>query len=72
MVHMPVFCPYCHSDAIVKRGKTNTGKQRYRCQNEQCSHQSFLRDPAYTGYCQDNNMLTDKGGHDGTPFYDCA
>ena len=49
MVHRPVVCPYCHGDQIGKRGKTDTGKQRYRCQNEECSHQSFLLDPAYKG-----------------------
>jgi transposase-like protein len=40
MVRMPVLYPYCQSEHIVKRGKTETGKQRYRCQNEQCSHES--------------------------------
>jgi insertion element IS1 protein InsB len=49
MVRMPVLCPYCQSGHVVKRGKTETGKQRYRCQNEKCCHQSFLRDPAYKG-----------------------
>ena len=49
MVRMPVPCPYCQSEQVVKRGKTDTGKQRYRCQNPECSHQSFLRDPAYRG-----------------------
>jgi transposase-like protein len=33
MVFVPVRCPYCHTDQVVKRGKTETGKQRYRCQN---------------------------------------
>jgi transposase-like protein len=33
--------------AGVKRGKTDTWQQRYRCQNAQCAHQSFLLDPAY-------------------------
>ena len=49
MVFIPVPCPYCQSDQVVKRGKTDTGKQRYRCQNPDCSHQSFLLDPAYRG-----------------------
>ena len=49
MVHRLVVCPYCHRKQVVKRGKTDTGKQRYRCQNEECSHQSFLLDPAYKG-----------------------
>jgi hypothetical protein len=31
MVHKLVECPYCQGDQVVKRGKTDTGKQRYRC-----------------------------------------
>jgi transposase-like protein len=49
MVHRPVVCPYCHGDQVVKRGKTDTGKQRYRCHTPECDHQSFLLDPAYKG-----------------------
>ena len=49
MVLIALTCPYCQSDRITKRGKTETGKQRYRCQNADCSHQSFLLDPAYKG-----------------------
>ncbi len=49
MVHRVVVCPYCQGKQAVKRGKTDTGKQRYRCQNPQCPHQSFLLDPTYKG-----------------------
>ena len=49
MVHRLVACPYCHGTQVVKRGETDTGKQRYRCQNERCSHQSFLLDLVYRG-----------------------
>ena len=49
MVHQLVVCPYCHGKQVIKRGKTETGKQRYRCQNEDCSHHSFLLEPAYKG-----------------------
>src|SRR5262245_65775841 len=49
MVRVSVRCPYCQRDQVVKRGKTDTGKQRYRCHNPSCSHQSFLLDPAYKG-----------------------
>ena len=34
---------------VVQGGKTDTGKQPYRCQNPDCSHQSFLLGPAYRG-----------------------
>jgi transposase-like protein len=33
MVLIAVTCPYCQSDQITKRGKTDTDKQRYRCHN---------------------------------------
>ena len=49
MASVAVRCPYCHTDQVVKRGKTETGKQRYRCQNPECSHTSFVLDPAYSG-----------------------
>ena len=29
-----VQCPHCHSEQIVKRGKTAPGTQRYLCQNK--------------------------------------
>ncbi len=49
MVRVPVDCPYCQQDQVVKRGKTDTGKQRYRCHNPDCYHQSILLDSAYKG-----------------------
>jgi transposase-like protein len=49
MIRIPVPCPYCQSEQVVKGGKTDTRKQRYRCQNPDCSHQSFLLDPAHRG-----------------------
>ena len=49
MVLVPVTCPYCHSDDVIKGGKTETGKQRYRCQQTDCLHRSFVLDPAYKG-----------------------
>ncbi len=45
---MPTFiavqCLHCHSDQIVKRGKTARGTQRYLCQNKECAADSFLLD----------------------------
>ena len=49
MVLIPIRCPYCQSDQVIKGGKTDTEKQRYRCQNAHCPHRSFLLDPAYKG-----------------------
>ena len=47
MVLIPIRCPYCQGDHVIKGGKTDTEKQRYRCQNTHCPHRSFLLDPAY-------------------------
>jgi|SRR5215471_18317975 len=49
MVHKLVVCPYCQGEQVVKRGKTDSSKQRYRCHNPDCAHQSFLLDSAYKG-----------------------
>src|SRR5262249_717185 len=49
MVRVSVRCPYCQQDQVVKRGKTDTGKQRYRSPHPACSPHSFLLDPAYKG-----------------------
>lgn len=49
MALMPVQCPYCQSQQVIKGGQTDTGKQRYRCHNPDCVHQSFLLEPAYKG-----------------------
>ncbi len=49
MVLIAVECPHCHSDDIGKGGKTSTGKPRYLCRNEACSHRTFLLDYDYRG-----------------------
>jgi insertion element IS1 protein InsB len=50
VVLIPVICPHCESDQVVKRGKTGEGKQRYRCQNESCATKTFILDYSYNGY----------------------
>ena len=49
MVLISVRCPHCTSDKVGKRGKTAEGKQRYVCQNNACSHGSFILDYCYRG-----------------------
>jgi insertion element IS1 protein InsB len=49
MVLMPVLCPHCHSDHVIKGGKTQAGQQRYKCQNTDCPHYSFQLDLLYKG-----------------------
>ncbi|WNZ43365.1 IS1-like element transposase [Leptolyngbya boryana CZ1] len=50
MVLEPVCCPSCNSPNVVKNGKSDEGKQRYRCRNADCSRRSFIRDYSYRGY----------------------
>lgn len=50
MVLISVCCPDCHSDQVVKCGKTDQSKQRYRCQNEGCSTKTFILNYDYNGY----------------------
>ena len=49
MAFISVRCPHCHSDQIVKRGKTGCGTQRYLCQNATGATGSFLLDYRYQG-----------------------
>ena len=49
MTQIPVLCPHCGSEKIVKRGKTDGGKQRYLCGNNECGTKSFLLDYTYNG-----------------------
>jgi transposase-like protein len=44
MTFLSVQCPHCHSNQIVKRGKTGCGTPRYLCQNTLCAPGSFLLD----------------------------
>ena len=46
---MPVLCPHCHSDQVIKGGKTTAGHQRSKCQNTDCPYYSFQRDLLYKG-----------------------
>jgi transposase-like protein len=49
MVLIPVLCPHCQSDQVIRGGKTKAGKQRYKCQNSNCTHYSFQLDLIYKG-----------------------
>ena len=50
MVLIPVLCQVCGHDKISKRGKTENEKQRYLCQNPECSVKTFILDYDYNGY----------------------
>jgi transposase-like protein len=50
MVQEPVLCPTCNSSDVVKHGKSQEGKQRYKCRNSQCSCSTFIRHYSYRAY----------------------
>jgi transposase-like protein len=50
MVLEPVLCPDCGSDDVVKHGRSDEGKQRYKCRNPECRRCTFIRTYAYRGY----------------------
>jgi transposase-like protein len=49
MTLLPVYCPQCATDQVVKRGKTSNEKQRYLCQNEAYPQQTFLLEYCHRG-----------------------
>ncbi len=49
MVLIPVRCPHCGHEDVVKRGKTENDKQRYLCQHTDCQVKTFLLDYDYQG-----------------------
>jgi transposase-like protein len=49
MTLLPVRCPQCDNDQVVKRGKTSNEKQRYRRQNEACPQQTFVLEYRHRG-----------------------
>jgi transposase-like protein len=49
VVLIPVRCPHCGSDQVVKRGKTENDKQRYCCQQQDCPVKTFIVDYDYNG-----------------------
>ncbi len=51
MVLIPVRCPCCHSEDIMRGSTTKTGTQRYKCLNTTCPHYSFQLDLIYKGRC---------------------
>jgi len=48
-VLIAVTCPDCHSNDVVKHGKSSQGKQRYRCRNDECLRRTFMGDYSYEG-----------------------
>ena len=49
MVSVPVSCPNCGNEKVVRRGGGDDGKQRYLCRNEDCGTKSLMLNYAYNG-----------------------
>ena len=49
MALIAVLCPHCHSNQVIKGGKTKVGQQRYKCQNTGCPRYSFQLALLYKG-----------------------
>jgi transposase-like protein len=47
--YAPVLYPTCGQDDVVKHGRSGEGKQRYKCQNQDCPCKTFILDPTYRG-----------------------
>lgn len=47
MVLIPIICPQCGSDNVVKNGHYANGKQRYMCKNSECSRKAFVSEYTY-------------------------
>ena len=57
MVLIPVRCPHCGHDQVVKRGRTENGKQRYLCQQPECPVKTFILAYDYNGYLPEVKQL---------------
>lgn len=50
-VLIPVACPHCSdTKLVVKFGSTSKGKQRYCCQNKECSKSTFILEHERKGF----------------------
>src|SRR5262245_27980038 len=49
MSEAAVKCPHCQREAVVKYGKTGTGKERFRCQQRERCGRTFVRSYEYSG-----------------------
>ena len=49
MTEAAIKCPHWQSEAVVKYGKTSTGKERFRCQQTAQCGRTFLQSYAYPG-----------------------
>lgn len=72
MVLEPVLCPSCRTTNVVKNGKSDEGKQRYRCRNPKCRRSSFIQDYSYRGYLPEVKQQISEMAINGSGIRDTA
>ena len=50
-------CPTCHSEAVVKNGRTRHNKQNYKCRD--CGRQ-FVEDPQWRAVSEEHRAIIDR------------
>ena len=48
--YQEVTCPACGSNNLMKSGRSARDIQRYRCQQQDCSTQTFMQEYRYKAY----------------------
>ena len=51
MAKIEVKCPYCGQEKVVKYGKSRSGKQKFKCCNDECRRKIFQLEYEKNAYC---------------------
>ena len=65
MVMVALKCPFCQSEKVGKFGSIN-GKQRYICNNTECSQKTFYAEYTYKGCTPEVRLKIIKMSIDGS------
>lgn len=71
-VFIPVLCPDCHSDDVKKHGFSPDKKQRYRCENPQCSRRTFILNHSHPGRTKEVKQKIIEMSQNGSGIRDTA
>jgi transposase-like protein len=72
MVLEPILCPECGSNDVVKHGRSQAGKQRYKCRNSKCQRSTFIQSYAYRGYLPEVKQQITEMAMNGSGIRDTA
>ncbi len=71
-VFIPVLCPDCNSSEVFKHGFSSNGKQRYRCENPDCSRRTFILNNSHPGRAKEVKQKIREMYHNGIGIRDTA